>query len=130
MAGNSLEHPVQTHRSKGKGKASASSRAVLQVPVVMLISLKAGALGLNLTAASRVFLMDPWWQSAIELQSIELQSIDRVNRIGQTKDVHVYQMVTDDTVETRVLAIQERKQLLVEQELAEMRRIDKRKKPA
>lgn len=51
------EFPVQTRRSKGKGKARASaiSRTVSQVPVVMLISLKAGALGLNLTAASRVF---------------------------------------------------------------------------
>ncbi|KAG8917191.1 hypothetical protein FRC01_002616, partial [Tulasnella sp. 417] len=118
------EFPVQTRNAKGKAKASARRAPALQVPVVMLISLKAGALGLNLTAASRVFLMDPWWQSAIELQAI-----DRVNRIGQTKDVHVYQMVADDTVETRVLAIQERKQLLVEQELAEMRRIAKRKKP-
>jgi SWI/SNF-related matrix-associated actin-dependent regulator of chromatin subfamily A3 len=72
--------------------------------------------------------MDPWWQSAIELQAI-----DRVNRIGklpygfignfmahfiplgQTKNVHVYQMVADDTVETRVLAIQERKKQLIEQ---------------
>ncbi|KAG8948964.1 hypothetical protein FRC04_009165 [Tulasnella sp. 424] len=113
------EFPVQTRRSKGKGKASAIGRAVPQVPVVMLISLKAGALGLNLTAASRVFLMDPWWQSAIELQAI-----DRVNRIGQTKDVHVYQMVADDTVETRVLAIQERKQLLVEQDQEEYDRWD------
>ncbi|KAG8973418.1 DNA helicase rad5 [Tulasnella sp. 425] len=70
------EFPVQAHRSKGKGKAgsSAISRTDSQVPVVMLISLKASALGLNLTAASRVFLMDPWWQSAIELQAI-----DRVN---------------------------------------------------
>ncbi|KIO29735.1 hypothetical protein M407DRAFT_226612 [Tulasnella calospora MUT 4182] len=111
------EFPVQTRRAKGKAKASSIRPSALQVPVVMLISLKAGALGLNLTAASRVFLMDPWWQSAIELQAI-----DRVNRIGQTKDVYVYQMVADDTVETRVLAIQERKQLLVEQAFSGTRR--------
>lgn len=49
-------------------------------PTVMLISLKAGALGLNLVCASQVFLMDPWWQA-----SIEQQAIDRVYRIGQTK---------------------------------------------
>ncbi|KAG8950608.1 hypothetical protein FRC00_007611 [Tulasnella sp. 408] len=67
------EFPVQTSGAKGKGKAKATPirPSALQVPVVMLISLKAGALGLNLTAASRVFL-----------SAIELQAIDRVNRIG------------------------------------------------
>ncbi|KAG8889492.1 hypothetical protein FRB99_003978 [Tulasnella sp. 403] len=110
--------------AKGKQKATVPNR---RNPVVMLISLKAGALGLNLTVASRVFLMDPWWQSAIEEQAI-----DRVNRIGeqcpklisddrpstkrrsgQTKEVHVYRLVAADTVETRVLAIQARKQRMI-----------------
>ncbi|BGP16641.1 hypothetical protein JCM10213_000443 [Rhodosporidiobolus nylandii] len=77
-------------------------------PMVMLLSLKAGALGLNLTVASQVFLMDPWWQPAIEAQAI-----DRVNRIGQTKDVRVFQLVAEDTVESRVLEIQAKKEKLI-----------------
>ncbi|KAG8935555.1 hypothetical protein FRC02_007699 [Tulasnella sp. 418] len=105
------EEEVVTRSKKGKGKATApTKRKSTRNPPVMLISLKAGALGLNLTVASRVFLMDPWWQSAIELQAI-----DRVNRIGQTKNVYVYQMVAEDTVEARVLAIQDKKKSLIEQ---------------
>ncbi|GAA5865684.1 hypothetical protein JCM8547_002749 [Rhodosporidiobolus lusitaniae] len=79
-------------------------------PMVMLLSLKAGALGLNLTIASQVFLMDPWWQAAIEQQAI-----DRVNRIGQTKDIRVFQLVAEDTVESRVLDIQAKKEQMVAQ---------------
>lgn len=79
-------------------------------PRVMLISLKAGALGLNLTCASQVFLMDPWWQA-----SIEQQAIDRVYRLGQTRPVNVFQLVARDTVEERVLGIQEAKNRLISQ---------------
>ncbi|GJN90882.1 hypothetical protein Rhopal_003896-T1 [Rhodotorula paludigena] len=79
-------------------------------PMVMLLSLKAGALGLNLTVASQVFLMDPWWQ-----ESIEAQAIDRVNRIGQTQAVRVFQLVAKNTIEARVLTIQEKKQQLIQQ---------------
>ncbi|SCV71870.1 BQ2448_4564 [Microbotryum intermedium] len=73
-------------------------------PTVMLISLKAGALGLNLTCANQVFLMDPWWQA-----SIETQAIDRCYRIGQTRQVKVFQLIAENTVEDRVLEIQNRK---------------------
>ncbi|ORY32870.1 SNF2 family N-terminal domain-domain-containing protein [Naematelia encephala] len=76
--------------------------------VVMLISLKSGAVGLNLTAASNVFLCDPWWQSAIEAQAI-----DRVHRMGQRKPVRVFQLIAEDTVEAKVLDIQKRKDELV-----------------
>ncbi|KXN85344.1 Putative SWI/SNF-like matrix-associated actin-dependent regulator [Leucoagaricus sp. SymC.cos] len=79
-------------------------------PRVMLISLKAGAFGLNLTVANNVYLMDPWWQ-----EGIESQAIDRVNRIGQKKPVHVYQLIAEDTIESKVLEIQERKKKLVQQ---------------
>ncbi|KAF6760296.1 P-loop containing nucleoside triphosphate hydrolase protein [Ephemerocybe angulata] len=79
-------------------------------PRVMLISLKAGALGLNLTVANNVFLMDPWWQ-----EGIESQAIDRVNRIGQKKNVHVYQLIAENTVESKVLDIQERKKKLIKE---------------
>ncbi|EAU91423.2 hypothetical protein CC1G_01912 [Coprinopsis cinerea okayama7 len=79
-------------------------------PRVMLISLKAGALGLNLTVANHVYLMDPWWQ-----EGIESQAVDRVNRIGQKKPVHVYQLIAENTVESKVLEIQDRKKQLVKQ---------------
>ncbi|TEB14595.1 hypothetical protein FA13DRAFT_1602234, partial [Coprinellus micaceus] len=79
-----------------------------QNPRVMLISLKAGSLGLNLTAANHVFLMDPWWQEAIESQAT-----DRVNRIGQKKPVRIYRLIARDTVESKVLRIQERKRALI-----------------
>ncbi|WVQ99528.1 hypothetical protein IAU59_006664 [Kwoniella sp. CBS 9459] len=77
-------------------------------PRVMLISLKSGAVGLNLTAASNVFLCDPWWQSAIEAQAV-----DRVHRMGQTRPVRVFQLIAEDTVESAVLDIQKRKDALV-----------------
>lgn len=76
---------------------------------VMLISLKAGGIGLNLTHASRVILMDPWWN-----QSIENQAIERVHRIGQTKNVKAYKLICKDTVESNMLAVQERKRDIVE----------------
>ncbi|KAF7306156.1 hypothetical protein HMN09_00770900 [Mycena chlorophos] len=100
-------------RKKGKGKGKQRAKASAYSgsggnPKVMLISLKAGALGLNLTVANHVFLMDPWWQ-----EGIESQAIDRVNRIGQTKSVRVYQMIAENTVESKVLEIQDRKKQLI-----------------
>ncbi|KAF9362385.1 DNA helicase rad5 [Mortierella sp. NVP85] len=74
---------------------------------VMLISLRAGGVGLNLTAASRVYMMDPWWNYAIEAQAI-----DRVHRIGQTKPVLVTRFIIEDTVEEKILSIQNRKNAL------------------
>ena len=71
---------------------------------VFLISLKAGGFGLNLTEADYVFLLDPWWNPASEEQAI-----DRTHRIGQDKNVMVYRMVAADTIEEKVLALQERK---------------------
>ncbi|KAL1741859.1 SNF2 family N-terminal domain-containing protein [Schizophyllum fasciatum] len=85
-----------TQSTSAAGKATAPSTNWLPGdvnPRVMLISLKAGALGLNLTVANNVYL---WWQ-----EGIESQAIDRVNRIGQTKPVHVYQMIAEDTVESK-----------------------------
>ena len=75
---------------------------------VFLISLKAGGFGLTLTEADYVFLMDPWWNPAVEAQAI-----DRTHRIGQTRNVLVYRMVAEDTIEEKVLALQERKAQLL-----------------
>ena len=68
------------------------------------MSLKAGGLGLNLTAAEYVFLLDPWWNPAVEAQAI-----DRAHRIGQTQQVFAYRIITRDTVEEKVLELQKTK---------------------
>jgi SNF2 family DNA or RNA helicase len=73
-------------------------------PPVLLISLKAGGTGLNLTAADHVFLMDPWWNPAVEDQAA-----DRAHRIGQDRPVMVYRLVAEETVEERILLLQEAK---------------------
>ena len=83
-------------------------------PPVLLISLKAGGTGLNLTAADHVFLLDPWWNPAVEDQAK-----DRAHRIGQERQVMVYRMVANDTVEERTLALQDKKRALVEVALVE-----------
>ncbi|MBK8480642.1 MAG: DEAD/DEAH box helicase [Proteobacteria bacterium] len=73
-------------------------------PPVLLISLKAGGVGVTLTAADHVFLLDPWWNPAVEDQAA-----DRAHRIGQTRPVLIHRLVTEDTVEERVLALQQQK---------------------
>ena len=83
-------------------------------PPVMLISLKAGGTGLNLTAADHVFLLDPWWNPAVEDQAA-----DRAHRIGQERPVMIYRLVADDTVEERILALQDHKRALGEAALGE-----------
>ena len=83
-------------------------------PPVMLVSLKAGGTGLNLTAADHVFLLDPWWNPAVEDQAA-----DRAHRIGQERPVMVYRLVAKDTVEEGILALQERKRGLADAALGE-----------
>jgi superfamily II DNA or RNA helicase len=76
---------------------------------LFLISLKAGGVGLNLTAAQYVFLLDPWWNPAVESQAI-----DRAHRIGQTKQVFAYRLIAKDTVEEKVLQLQQSKRDLAD----------------
>jgi superfamily II DNA or RNA helicase len=83
-------------------------------PPVMLVSLKAGGTGLNLTAADHVFLLDPWWNPAVEDQAA-----DRTHRIGQDKPVTVYRLVAKDTVEEGILALQDKKRRLADAALGE-----------
>ncbi|XP_010886986.2 helicase-like transcription factor isoform X2 [Esox lucius] len=78
-------------------------------PLVMLLSLKAGGVGLNLTAASHVFLMDPAWNPAVEDQCV-----DRCHRLGQTRDVVITKFIVKDSVEENMVKIQRQKQDLVE----------------
>jgi non-specific serine/threonine protein kinase len=74
---------------------------------VFLISLKAGGVGLNLTAADYVYIVDPWWNPAVEQQAI-----DRTHRIGQTKNIFAYRMICKDTIEDKILQLQDKKRAL------------------
>ena len=81
---------------------------------VFLISLKAGGVGLNLTAADYVYIVDPWWNPAVEQQAI-----DRTHRIGQTKNIFAYRMICIDTIEDKILQLQERKKALAKELIAD-----------
>jgi non-specific serine/threonine protein kinase len=91
---------------------------------VFLISLKAGGIGLNLTAADYVYIVDPWWNPAVEQQAI-----DRTHRIGQTKNIFAYRLICKDTLEEKMLQLQERKRNLanelVSDDNAFMKRLSK-----
>jgi SNF2 family DNA or RNA helicase len=83
-------------------------------PPLFLISLKAGGVGLTLTAADHVFVLDPWWNPAVEEQAT-----DRTHRIGQKNPVFVYRLIASDTIEERILELQERKRSLARSLLGE-----------
>ncbi len=83
-------------------------------PPLFLISLKAGGLGLNLTNADYIFLLDPWWNPAVEAQAI-----DRAHRIGRTNPVVAYRLIARDTVEEKILDLQARKRELAESIISE-----------
>ncbi|HNA30262.1 MAG TPA: C-terminal helicase domain-containing protein, partial [Thiobacillaceae bacterium] len=74
-----------------------------RVPI-FLVSLKAGGVGLNLTAADTVIHYDPWWNPAVENQAT-----DRAHRLGQTKPVFVYKLIVAGSIEEKILALQEKK---------------------
>jgi len=76
-------------------------------PPVMLLSLKAGGTGINLTAADHVYLLDPWWNPAVEDQAA-----DRAHRIGQERPVFIHRLIAEDTVEDRILELHQRKRSL------------------
>lgn len=76
---------------------------------VFLISLKAGGLGLNLTAADYVFILDPWWNPAAEMQAL-----NRAHRIGQDKNVFVFRYISAETIEEKIITLQERKSKLAD----------------
>jgi SNF2 family DNA or RNA helicase len=86
---------------------------------VFLISLKAGGVGLNLTAADTVIHYDPWWNPAVENQAT-----DRAHRIGQDKPVFVYKLIVSGSIEEKILALQEKKAELAAGILSEDRNIE------
>ncbi len=81
---------------------------------VFLISLKAGGVGLNLTAADYVYIVDPWWNPAVEQQAI-----DRTHRIGQEKNIFAYRMICKDTIEDKIVQLQEKKRALARDLIAD-----------
>jgi SNF2 family DNA or RNA helicase len=92
--------------TKNRGEIVADFQANTNLKV-FLISIKAGGVGLNLTQADYVFILDPWWNPAVEQQAI-----DRTHRIGQEKKVFIYKFIAKDTVEEKILALQNRKKRL------------------
>ena len=104
----SLYHGGMPHKHREHSLAQLRAGDV----EVLLVSLKCGSLGLNLTSASRVVLIDPWWNPAVEDQAI-----DRVHRIGQLRDVQVYKLTVRGSVEERILDLQEKKRQLAKEAL-------------
>ncbi|KAG8470640.1 hypothetical protein KFE25_009061 [Diacronema lutheri] len=105
---------VQAVKLDGSMSVSARSSAIDAFMTnpnvkVILISLKAGGVALNLTVATHIFLMDPWWNPAAEMQAI-----DRAHRIGQHKPVRAVRFIAKNTVEERIVALQEKKRLVFE----------------
>ncbi|MEO5675240.1 MAG: DEAD/DEAH box helicase [Chitinophagales bacterium] len=103
----------------GKTKAEKRIEAVKEFQrnddlKLFLISLKAGGLGLNLTAADYVYLVDPWWNPAVEQQAI-----DRTHRIGQAKNIFAYKMICKNTVEEKILTLQQKKKALSSELIAD-----------
>ena len=81
--------------------------AAVKKGCVLLLSLRAGGVGLNLTCAQRVFMMDPWWSFAVEAQAI-----DRVHRMGQENEVKIVRFVVEGSIEEKMLRIQDRKKFM------------------
>ena len=109
------EHQIPYEYFDGGTSATERERAIQNFQNnescrVFLISLKAGGVGLNLTAADYVYIVDPWWNPAVEQQAI-----DRTHRIGQTKNIFAYRMICVDTIEDKILQLQERKKVLAKE---------------
>lgn len=93
-----------TLNQKARAEVLKSFSSEMSRNHILLLSLRAGGVGLNLTAANRVFMMDPWWSFAVEAQAI-----DRVHRMGQVREVKVTRFIVKGSIEERMLKVQERK---------------------
>lgn len=99
--------------AKQRGDAVEDFKSKASVRM-MLVSLKAGNAGLNLNVASQVIILDPFWNPYIEEQAI-----DRAHRLGQTRPVHVHRILVEETVEDRILALQDKKRAVISEALDE-----------
>jgi superfamily II DNA or RNA helicase len=104
-----LPHLALTGETPVKSRGDIVQRFQAKDVPILLLSLKAGGVGLNLTAADTVIHLDPWWNPAVERQAT-----DRAHRIGQDQPVFVYKLVVEGSIEERMLALQERKAALAE----------------
>ena len=105
-----FDNPVGCYhggQSRGARDQLVADFQALEGPGTLVLSLKAGGTGLNLTNANHVILYDRWWNPAVEQQAI-----DRTHRIGQTKNIFAYRMICNDTVEDKILKLQDRKRSL------------------
>ncbi|HET8870704.1 MAG TPA: C-terminal helicase domain-containing protein [Aquabacterium sp.] len=102
-----LHHVMMTGQTPPSERGTIIARFQEGHVPLMLISLKAGGVGLNLTAADTVIHVDPWWNPAVEQQAS-----DRAHRIGQQRPVFVYKLVIDGSIEDRILTLQEHKSAL------------------
>lgn len=98
---------AMSQKARAAVLAEFSAPANTKRGLVLLLSLRAGGVGLNLTSANRVFMMDPWWSFAVEAQAI-----DRVHRMGQEEEVKVVRFVVAGSIEERMLRVQERKKFM------------------
>jgi SNF2 family DNA or RNA helicase len=108
LAGAGVAHAYLDGRTRDRAACVARFQTDPDCPL-FLVSLKAGGLGLNLTAAEYVYLLDPWWNPAVEAQAI-----DRTHRIGQTRRVFAYRLIARNTVEEKVLELQRSKRALAD----------------
>jgi len=109
---------IRYERLDGTMKREDRSKAMEELKVnksceVLLVSLRAGGVGLNLTAAQRVYLMDPYWNPAVENQAI-----DHIHRLGQTRPVTTIKFIIENTIESRLLEVQKKKTQLANMTLA------------
>ncbi|MCZ4538291.1 SNF2-related protein [Gordonia terrae] len=104
LAGAEIDYSYLDGSMTARRRSAAVKRFTSGSSKVFLISLKAGGFGLNLTEADYCFVCDPWWNPAAEAQAV-----DRAHRIGQTRPVTVYRLVSANTIEEKVVALQERK---------------------
>jgi SNF2 family DNA or RNA helicase len=116
----SLEEEQITHSyldgstAAGKRKEMVEAFQAEDEVKVFLISLKAGGVGLNLTSADYVYIVDPWWNPAAEQQAI-----DRTHRIGQKRKVFAYKMICKDSIEEKILKLQEQKSAVASELISE-----------
>jgi SNF2 family DNA or RNA helicase len=108
LQSENISYALLTGKTRNREEVIEQFKQNPDVPF-FLISLKAGGVGLNLTAAGYVFLLDPWWNPAAERQAIS-----RAHRIGQTNKVFAYRMITSDTIEEKILQLQGKKIALAE----------------
>jgi SNF2 family DNA or RNA helicase len=117
LEGACKERGIKTHILTGETKARQEVVNAFQAETescVFLLSLRAAGTGLNLTTASYVVLYDPWWNPAVEAQAI-----DRSHRIGQTRTVNAYRLITPGTVEEKIWELQQKKSQTISDVLGE-----------